>query len=479
MKAEIDQRAFRIALAALCIAAFAYGEWIAVTQFRSLNVYLADVGSFHSVIAGPWHGNWLRTPVAWDVEGANYFGIHFQPVLLVLTPLCGLWDSPLVFLSALVLALAGAAWLLGLWGARLLGHRAAALGLAAAFLANHFVGSIQLANHPEALAIPAFFGLFLAVERRRPPWAAAAALAVLAVKEDFALYVLLYGLSLLAEPDRGLRKWAAWIAGGAVAWGIAAVVIMRLCGSEARAAGGATAASRFAAMGDSAPEVIGWMATHPATVLGRFFSAPLFWLYASTLGLALLDWRAGWLAAVAVAPVLICDDELLRTLPYYYSYPAVPFLFYSTARGMRTLLEARPKARERLGWALAAALVVAALVQAPLPTRTDGWRRVPFRVEERHRLVPDIVRMIPADATVAVQYELFPQVPQRPTLVPFRLQHLAEVDWLFLDSRRVPADLRDKGDEFPRILEELRGEDWETEFEAEGFLLMRRKAAAR
>ncbi|MEQ8822722.1 MAG: DUF2079 domain-containing protein [Sumerlaeia bacterium] len=468
-------RLFHALLALLLLGAGAWYLWVQVTQFRALEVYLADVGSFVSVIAGPVHGAGLQTPVAWRVEGANYFGIHFQPALLALTPLFLVANHSLTFLVALTLAAVGAAWPLAIWARRETGSRALGLGFAALYLGNHFALSMQLANHPESLAMPGFFCAFLALRARRPVLYGLAVLWVLMVKEDFALAMFLFGGALLAQRDRReLWPWAAATMGGTVIWGAFAVAMMAACGHAEMAAAGATASARFASMGDSVPEIALYALTHPGVVAARFFSWPLVLLYLSVLALPLVDWRTAWLPALGAAPVLICDDALLRTLPYYYSYLALPFLFYGAVRGAAVLKARFPGRPALVAKGFAAALLAAGAVQSALPTRTDGRRHVPFEVTERDRLVPEIVTLIPADATVAVQYDLFPQVPPREVLLPMRLAYVDQVEYILMNQRRFPSDLADKGDEFQQMVARINALDFEVAFEAEGFVLLQR-----
>lgn len=468
-------RWFVPALVLVCALGFAFYHVVSATQFRSLNVYLADVGSFTSVIAGPLTGVGLQTPVAFDVPGANYFGIHFQPVLLLITPFFALANHTMTFLAALSLAGAVAAFPLGMFAWLRLRSAPLALAVAGLYLVNHFTLSLQLANHPESFFLAGAFWLFYGVESRRPGHVAGGMLLSLSVKEDIALYTLLFGASLLLERDR--RRCGAAIMGASVLWAIIAVGVMVLCGHGAMKEAGATAASRFAQMGDGPLEIVLWMITHPVEIVRRAFGTPLLALYASVAFLPLLDRRAFWLPALCAMPVLVCDDPFLRELPYYYGYPALPFLFWAAVRGLGGLRGWQPRLAGPVGtWTMFGVLVAVAFASASLPTRTDNLRHLPFPVEERHRLARDMAGLIPDDAPVAVQFDLYPQVPQREGLYPMRLQFLDRVDYVWLNLRRMPADLADKPGEFQAVMGRLRGGEFREVAGAEGFVLLERVA---
>lgn len=465
---------FRLAAGGLALAAFALCLWITTTQHLSLNTYLADVGSFHFVVGGPLHGEWLRTPVAWNA-GANYFGIHFQPALLAITPFYLLWSSPLVMLAFFCAGIGLAAYPLALLGRGAGLAAEAALALGGLWAANHFVGSLHLANHPESLAMPFWFGAFLAVERRRPVAYGLCLLAAFSVKQDMAFYGLLYAGALAL--DRDTRRWAAATAAGSVAWGLLAAGVMAAGGAAEMAALGASPANRYASFGDTPLAILAGMASSPGVLAERLLAPSVFWLYASVLFLPLLDWRRAWLPYAALLPLLLSDEPFLRDLLYYYSYPALPFLFLGAARGGGALLRfAESKGRRTLAErGLAAALVLAAAAQLAIPTRTDGWMRRPFAVDGRWRTLAALFEFIPPDAPLAVQFDIYPHAPLRPFLVSFREEFLGEVDFVVLNERRFPADLADKGDEFQRAMEELESGRWEVVVREDGFVVLGRR----
>jgi hypothetical protein len=471
-------RWFAPALVAAALAVFGWYTFVSWTQFAAHRLYLADLGSFHAIVAGPLHGVWLQTPVAWRIEGANYWGIHFQPALFLLTPLFLVRDHPLVLVGAFNVALAGAGVVLGLWARRALSSAWLGLAFAAAWWLNHFVLTLHLSVHPESLAMPAWFGLFWAVEARRRGPAAACALLVLAIKEDMAVYLALCGVALAL--DRDTRRWGGALVAAGAGWWVLATAVMHACGHAAMVEAGATAMNRYASLGDSPGGIVLAALGRPLEMLGRFLTPSLAVLYLSLGGLSLLDRRAFWLPAAAVAPILLCDDDYLRNLPVYYAYPALPFLFWTALRGSRWL-SSLESARARLALRVVGGLLAAtALAGISLPTRLDdtGARHRPYEVLERNASLAVVLADLPPDAPTAVQYELHPQVPLRPVLLPLREKHLPDVEYLVLDLRRYPADFGGRREAFDALITAVDRAGFRTVSEIEGFALLRRAPAA-
>lgn len=487
-------RQFLIALIALAAGAFSFMQWVTYTQYAANLVFLADAGIFDAIAAGPRHGHFLRYPLHWQSD-ANYFAAHFSPIFLVVMPLYFVVDHVMTLLTVFNLCLAGAAVPLGILARELVASESRGLkvegrgvgrwgagewfglAIAACWLANHFVASIQLANHPEAMAFVGWFVMFLAWQRRRWRLYAGAALWVLAVREDMALYLGVFGAFLLLHPRD--RMVGVYTVAAAVAWWVMALVVIRLSGSAVIAAEGNVVISRFASFGDTKSGIVLGMLADPLRVLSRLLSWPLLVLFASAGFLALLDWRGAWMVLACAAVPLVADDPFIHEMRYYYSYPALAVLFLCTARGGAWLVNRlQPGPARHLP---AVALLLVAGVSAPMATRTDDYRRRPFVVTDRHRLSTEVARMVPRDARVAVQYDLYVKVPNRPVKLPLRLRNIDDVDWVVMDLRGRMADLvgEEKRVEREELFRSLGEPEWETFFDADGFLILKRASANR
>lgn len=469
---DVSPRGFAALLSVWVAGAGAWCWWVTYSQYRAHRVFIADVGLFDWAIGGVWHGYWLRNPLWWH-GGGNYFADHFIPALFAIMPFYLVHDGAMTFLTALVVALVGAAVPLAMWGAEATGRRWLGLAFAAMYLSNHFVASIHLANHVESLVFLPLFIAMLGLHRGNRWLYAAGLVGTMCVKEDMAAYVFLLGTMLAAFKHRRSRVWGWWTMAGAAAWLVLALGVMAWCGSAERAATSDHPLHKFAA-GHGIGDVVWFFASHPGELVARVFRRPLVALLASVGFLAVLDPKRLVPGLVAASLMMVTDNPASRDVSYYYSYGAIAFLVAAAVEGSRLWLNRGPWSRPVREYALGALLILLTLIQAPLPTRTDGMKRWPLAPYPRHDAVVALNDLIPRDAVVAAQYDLFVFV-QRPRLArPLRLATIDECNWALMDFRGRPADLLDKGDELERLMKDVQGPGWETVFEADGLMLRRR-----
>ena len=171
--------------------------------------------------------------------------------------------------------------------------------------------------------------------------------------------------------------------------------------------------------------------------------------------MALLDWRRFWM--VFAAPVLftITSNPLVGNLWYYYSYPIIPFLFYSTVMGTACANSFLMKKGWSSNKVLVLFLVICILVGFPFKTRTDGYEHNPFAVESYHQACDEIISYIPDDVPVAVQYEVYTKVPNRKIKLPLRAWNLDHAEYILFNFTPTgnPADLKgeDKWEELQEV----------------------------
>ena len=464
---------FRAAVWALAVGAFLWYMWVACTQFASNRTFLADVGVFNVLCSGPLHGHWLRTPLAPDAPG-NYFGIHFQPYLLAITPFYAIHDHTTTLLAAFSLSLGLAGVPLAFATRRLTNSRCVALGVQTLYHTNHFLLSIHLAHHPESLAIPWIFLMFWGLVAEKRAVLIGSLLAALAVKGDFAVFLgLFWALEACRRNNRPLALTCLAICAG---WWVLALVVSHLSGAAWFAAQGMTPVSRFASMGSTKLEIALHLATHPLDVAQRIFREPLFALIVCVTGLCLLDWRGVWAGLAAAAIFLVTDDPIIRELQYYYSYGAFPLLMISAVRGSVVFLDINER-RALMARLLAGFLVANGVWMLMKPTRTDGLMHRPFPVSDRDRLTEEVMALIPPDAPVAAQFDLFPRVPNRRDLFPLREAFLDRVAYVAINLEGRAPDLQ--GDERERVFARLSSSEWETvePTPLENFLILRKAKA--
>ncbi len=65
-----------------------------------------DLAIYNNALWNTAHGNWFWS----SIQGHNYWGDHFEPILILLLPIYYLWQSPILLLILQTLALGLAAW---------------------------------------------------------------------------------------------------------------------------------------------------------------------------------------------------------------------------------------------------------------------------------------------------------------------------------------------------------------------------------
>lgn len=409
-----DRRAMLIC-GLLCLLAFCYMEWVALTQWMSGHWYLADVGNIHYCLANTLRGRFMWSPL---MEG-NHFAWHFTPLLLALSPvsLLSTYPVPLVTLYMAALAVCPIPIVMIYRRACDPGECPACIGLALGFLflANHFVASLELANHFEVFFL-LFFLCTMAAEGS-PRAFGVFALLTLAVKEDAAVWLIPYlAWSALGGP-RGERRRQ---------FGAMAFCVMYL----------AVAAVVTWAVGRSQVGNISDYASRAREIRPGVDSLlTLAGLYASFALLPLLGGRAALLPLVP-APMLLVGFPFVRHLAYYYSYPFLPYLTLAAILGavrLQRWLGAR-MAPQRAAVLVACLIAACAIAQLPIRTRTDGYRRVPFEISSRDQYRNQVAaELLPRDASVAIQHGLW---GISPTVKDARMLSRKNIDpgtYVFLD----------------------------------------------
>lgn len=447
------------ALAALCFIACGVMCTIAFNYFLAGRWYLADVGNIHFCLVNTWEGRFMWSPLAM----ANHFGLHFTPFLLLLMPIVWLspYPIPLVMLYQVALALTPIPIYMMARQRGLPGAVAVAAGFW--FVCNHFLGSLQLANHFEGFYVLFMLCTMAALYREsRHAWWIFAILA-LSVKEDAAVWMLGFAGWLLVLENNPLARGRAWrLAGLCIGWGVVAAGIMAFC-----------------AQGQSM-DATSFFKRMNGFSIGMDNLWVFLMLIASCGALCLLDWRAALLLLIPL-PVILGNFHITRYLLYYYSYPFLPFMAFATVAGVARLYgwivkvpssrpdmsgetpDADPDERQlsvtrsrRINLVLAGCLIVTGAIQYPLPTRTDSYKRFLVSVTPRDNMRRHIASdILPRQVPLALQFNLWGVVPWRPDTVFLNPVQLQDHHYVFLDlqgnlgltqesSQRVLIRLRDE-----------------------------------
>jgi uncharacterized membrane protein len=414
-----------IAAVAGLLAAELYYGWIAFSQQASHNTFPHDVGLIDYCLHWTLHGRFMYSPLI----GRSHFGVHFTPTLLLALPFYAMHDAPVTLLLFQSVFLVGAAVPLFLLTRRATNSPALAVLTAGLYLVNYYVGCIHQASHYEAL-LPfcIFSAMYCALAgHRRAYWIFL--ILALGVKTDVALYLSAFGLYLLlARHDRRLG-WGT--IGLSLAWFLLAAAVTRAFAPP----GAPPAYLKFwGVYGNSLPEVALNILAHPWRIPLALISWRLLTLLATCGFLFLADWRSALLILPPAAVVLLSPDPDFQMLAYYRSAPIIPFLFFATALGAARIARWPRPAKGALIVFMAALLAANGAIWLTKPTLSNGFLMRPFKVTARDRAAADIARrLLPPDGRLAVQWDLYCQVPHRTEIV--LLDDYAQADYLFVDTK--------------------------------------------
>ncbi|MEP6464168.1 MAG: DUF2079 domain-containing protein [Frankiaceae bacterium] len=345
----------------LTVAAAALYGTFSLQQHRHLRTSSYDSVIFDQAVRAYAH---FRLPVV-PVKGVHnelgssfvLLGDHFSPVLALLAPVYWIWDDVPAMLLAQAVLFASSVPLVWVFVRRLLGPATAYLVATAYALSWGFASALATDFHEVAFAVPL---VALALERaqaRRPGQAALAALALLAVKEDFGPFVAFFGVYLAVLGWRRLGTGLA--AGGIAGFYLTTQVLIPHFG------GHGFAYWSYGALGPDLPSALGHVVRHPVDTL-QLATHPevkqrtLRWLFLPW-GLLPLVSPIGLLAIPLLAERLFSSNWHYWLTAFHYSAVLMPILAMGAADGLARLLRRATGFGRRPRWMIAVIAGTAAL----------------------------------------------------------------------------------------------------------------------
>jgi uncharacterized membrane protein len=465
---------FPVLLALLVGGHFAWYTYITWTQYRAHRIFLIDAGLFDFMVSGFRHGHGMRFPLVWDAN-VTMLADHFRPFFYGIGLLYLAVDHPMVLLTCFNAGLAFAAVPLALLARQVLKNPDLAIAVAALYLTNHFVRSIQLAVHAEALIPIGIFTLIYALQIRHGKLLWLAFLYLISQKEDVPLYTGAVAFTVFLEQlwrtnDSWLKRQAAMMLAASMLAFVIAFLTMRLAGSQRLADAGINAFDKFSSMGETPWQVALFVFSHPLTVLSRMMTWTLVHLFSAMAFVSILDPKRAWIVVAAASIFLLVEDQPVSTLSYYYSYAAISFVFVSGIYGLSRLIHCLTMFRNpsTVPWVLISAVLI---IQIPMPTRTDGLYHRPFPPNPRSRALDHLLKNLPPEAPVAAGFDLYARVPNRPIKLPITADHLRIIDYVVIDRYGIIDTPRT---EIPRIQAIINSDEFVLLGEASGFQILKR-----
>lgn len=184
-----------------------------------------DLAIYNNALWNTAHGNWFWS----SIQGHNYWGDHFEPILILLLPIYYLWQSPILLLILQTLALGLAAWPIYKINQKILGKNLLTLGLALLWLVNPLVHNINLYEFHAIAFLPLlFFSLFYNYLKLKDQPAKKLFLSFyilvflcLIVREDVAFIILTFLTIILADALKNKNKKLLQVA----SWGLLVTIV--------------------------------------------------------------------------------------------------------------------------------------------------------------------------------------------------------------------------------------------------------------
>lgn len=388
--------------------------WMAGARFHNVHQRTFDLGFYGRLAWG------LAAFDGWDpIQHTHVLGLHVSPVLVPLGWLGRLFGTIPVLLTAQVLAVAGAAVVLGRLGARRLGpvgHLAGPI----AFLAHPNLSHVTTYEfHPGTLAVLPLAWALERLDAGDARGVARGAVGLLLCREDLALVALMLAL-VMGWPHRpwkgeGERHRAEWrralrLATGALAY--LALFAFVLHPIFAPADGPFQA--HFGHLGETPEQALANLLSDPLRLFDHVDRDKLTWLPRVLAPLAFLPLLAPRLALPALPVLAIAFFSRFPTTVELYSHYltlAIPPLVAAALVGASVVRGWLPK---RLGPLAPAALAATAIAGWVLVGQSPIAKA--FRADEDTVARRIILESIPDGASVQAPGPFLPHLVERPRI---------------------------------------------------------------
>jgi uncharacterized membrane protein len=303
-----------------------------------------DLGIMDQALWNTLHGAVMHQTICNIVSDTNCLGdvsrfaIHFEPLMLVISLLYVVAPSPktLVFFQALVVSVGAlpAYWI----ASRRLQSALAGIGFAIVFLLYPGLTSAVTFDFHAVTLSAAFlmFALYFMLTRNNVGLFISCLLAI-ATKEEVPLDIAMIGLVILVFQ----RRWrvGAALVGLSIAWvGLYLVVV-----HFASPLGYSSTASRYAYLGHGPVQIVGYVLTHPISVIRQHVLDPLGIYYYRTLfsGSGYLALLSPWVWVMALPVILLntlSSDVTMHLGIYQYNAEIVPALVLASIESVAWLV---------------------------------------------------------------------------------------------------------------------------------------------
>lgn len=388
-------------------------SWYTILKHHAFLTSAFDLGIFDQALWSTLHGKFLYTTL-YGEEASITFAHHFQPILLLILPIYTVYQSPetLLVLQSFFLALGA---LPIYWIAKKELNEFAGLVFSALFLlypALHGINRFDF--HAAVLAVPFFFFSFHYAKENRYLQSGLSALIVLMCREEAALTIVVLALYLLWSNRKkifcecGIKRreliFPLLLIVVSSLWFILSVFFI----------------SPFFIKSGVYPHFARYK--YPLADLFVDLDKKLFFislLLAPLLFIPLLNPSTLMITLPTFAIVMLTGYSPTFQIGFQYPYAAIPFIFISAVYGVKRLRLTKRMLRKLLVFLMILGIAFTLLISpTPLGVMTKGVPGVAINEELpkimlHQRALEEIIKLIPPDASLSTQNDIFPHVSHR------------------------------------------------------------------
>ncbi|TSC96379.1 MAG: hypothetical protein Athens101426_384 [Parcubacteria group bacterium Athens1014_26] len=402
----------KIVLAAICIYIIVFGVFTGLRHYN-FQTQAWDMGIFDQTFWNTAHGRFMENSFE---TAKNHLGIHMSPFLVLLAPGYALFPSPYFLLIIQTIALALGAWPLYLLAKKVL----------SGFDKKWPVIITLFDFHELPFLIPLLLTSFYFIETKKWLWTTIFLALSASVKEDAILVVMFMGIYIFIKSGKnksiketqnienkkflGIKKFGALTAIFSLIYFIAATkIIMPSLG------GGLLSINRYSQLGGSVAEIAKNLFTNPWLFIKTIFAAQkmgyVFWLLVPAGFMTLFSGPVLLTLVPPLAENLLSSWNSQVSGLYHYDALLIAGIFAGLVYGLKFFLNHWPKKQKIAIVALLVAGAASFLIRSPIspflfPTEL-------FRPNAHWDAYREIIKKIPANASVAAQTNLVPHLSKR------------------------------------------------------------------
>ena len=375
-----------------------------------------DIGQYDQAVWGVLHGEPFLNTIGFNQQ-TNWLGSHFNPILILFTPLYAIIPSATWLTIAQALALSLAAWSIFLLASRVCLSEKTGLLWAIAYLMNPFLLNAAAWDfHPMTLAVPFVVISMLAVETKRPYLLFACMFFILLCKEHFGVMAMGFGILWYIRN----KSWKPALALMLIGIMHSLIVLCVIMPALSPTGDHPMLESRYSWLGHSMGEIIGRLFTDPFSIIKVVMIdfkgiAYLLFLLAFFCGFPLLA-PAFLLPGFADLAANMLPANSMPRMPFaYHSVTLIPVLTTAAIYGVKrfSLWQTRYTLTQLTGLAVIASFVGGyVFAPLPLPGAYNFWAPAHFlsRPDPRVQMIRSLVG---DNASVSVQANVGSHFSQR------------------------------------------------------------------